>query len=118
MELDQVVFEYGRLQLNFVACQRQNTLLSTQLAQLNKGNAAITKDLGKALARVTQLEAEMSQHGLSLPEVPADLEPTKAAVEAADPGSGTDMGRGVAAGQTAQAKPRPVVVPDKPQPEN
>ena len=118
MELDQVVFEYGRLQLNFVACQRQATLLSTQLAHLNKGNAAITKDLGKALARVTQLEAEISQHGLTLPAVPTDPEPTKAAVEAADPGSDTDMGRGVAAGQPAQAKPRPVVVPDKPQSEN
>ena len=77
MELDQVVFEYGRLQLNFVACQRQNTLLGTQLAQLNKGNAAITKDLGKALARVTQLEVEISQHGLTLPAVPVEPEPAK-----------------------------------------
>ena len=110
MELDQVVSEYGRLQLNFVACQRQNTLLSTQLAQMNKANAAVTKDAGKALARVAQLEAEMSQHGLSLPEVPADPEPAK------DTGAGEQAPQPQA--QPAQAKPRPIVVPDKPQPEN
>ena len=78
MELDQVVFEYGRLQLNFVACQRQNTLLGTQLAQLNKGNAAITKDLGKALARVAQLEALIGASGvLAIPDPPKDPEETK-----------------------------------------
>ena len=116
MELDQVVFEYGRLQLNFVACQRQNTLLGTQLAQVNKGNAAITKDLGKALARVTQLEAEISQHGLTLPTVPAEPEPTKSELEAADPGSGTDIGRGVAAAQTGPRGSRLVSIPKAAEP--
>ena len=118
MELDQVVYEYGKLQLNFVACQRQATLMATQLAQANKQIAALTKDKGKAEKRVTQLESEISLHGLTLPEPIQDPEPakgdaTKAAVDAADSSGSTDLGRGVMA-QSAQGNirtvPRPIPV--------
>ena len=77
MELDQVVFEYGRLQLNFVACQRQATMLATQLAQTNKNVATLNEDKGKALARVTQLETYLTTLGKEIPPVPKDAEPAK-----------------------------------------
>ena len=78
MEVDQVVYEYGKLHLNFVACQRQNVQLATALSTANKNIAALTTDKGKALARVTQLEAWAKGQGLTIPEVPADPEPAKA----------------------------------------
>ena len=70
MEVDQVVYEYGKLHLNFVGCQRQATLLATQLAQANKTVAALTDDKGKVLARVAQLEEFVRENNLSVPAVP------------------------------------------------
>lgn len=45
MQLEQVVFEYGQLHLNFVAAQRMNQQLSQQLSDANKEIAALKKDL-------------------------------------------------------------------------
>ena len=81
MEVDQVVYEYGKLHLNFVGCQRQNTLLATQLAQVNKNVAALTTDKGKALTRVTQLESALRAANIEIPEAPVDPTPEPAKPE-------------------------------------
>jgi hypothetical protein len=77
MELDQVVFEYGKLQLNFVACQRQNATLAQQLAAMNKQVFHLTKERQTAVARVSQLEKAWPTSIDPLPEVPTDPEPAK-----------------------------------------
>ena len=109
MELDQVVYEYGKLQLNFVACQRQNALLGTQLAQMNKVNVALTTDKGKALARVAQLSDFITREkGFDLPDVPKDPEPADPA--AGDPAPVADPSAPVTgvATQQRQAPPTPI----------
>lgn len=77
MEVNQVVFEYGKLHLNFVACQQQNVQLATALANANKTGATLTADKDKALARVTQLETYLTTLGKEIPPVPKDAEPAK-----------------------------------------
>jgi hypothetical protein len=122
MELDQVVYEYGKLQLNFVACQRQNTSLATQLALANKQVSVLTKERQISVARVAQLEKAWPETYL-VPPVPEPVkdEPPNT-VEQADPGTGTDLGRGVMAGiasQTKEVSPRSSIVkPVKPLADN
>ena len=99
MEIDQVVYEYGKLQLNFVSCQRQNALLGTNLAQTNKVNAQLTADRQKAVARVAQLEKFITDMKLFIPEVPPEPEPAKDPA----PGPEADLGRGQATVATDQA---------------
>lgn len=43
MDQSQVIFEYGKLQLNFVASQQQVAQLGTLLAQANKEIAELKK---------------------------------------------------------------------------
>ena len=64
MELDQVVYEYGKLQLNFVACQRQAAGLAQQLAGVNKQNAALTVDNGKAGKQIARMEKFLAANRL------------------------------------------------------
>ena len=65
-ELDQVVYEYGKLHLNFVACQRQNALLATQLAQANKRIAELEK------GNASQTTAGQTPAPKLVPDEPAD----------------------------------------------
>lgn len=50
MEQAQVIFEYGKLQLNFVAAQQQITTLSKALADANKEIAELKKQIPAAPA--------------------------------------------------------------------
>ena len=108
MEVNQVVFEYGKLHLNFVACQQQNVQLATALANANKTGATLTADKGKALARVTQLEVALKSAGLAIPDVPSEPEPPK------EPIGGIT---GAASNMEQAPGPR-VVTPAKPSTEN
>lgn len=126
MELDQVVYEYGKLQLNFVACQRQNALLAQQLAGVNKQNAALTTDNGKASKRISRMEKFLASNRIAGGEDALSAFTTlneqldaeeKAAAEAAKANEKPDdpPATGIAAAsQTAAGKLRAVPAPPRP----
>jgi hypothetical protein len=89
MEVDQVVYEYGKLHLNFVACQRSNAMLATQLAQANKNIATITADANKSAGRIAQLEAWAKEQrpSITFPEVPKEPEGTEGLEPPSQPGT-------------------------------
>jgi hypothetical protein len=102
MEVDQVVYEYGKLHLNFVACQRSNAMLATQLAQANKNIATITADANKSAGRIAQLEAWAKEQrpSITFPEVPKEPEP-EGAEGLQPPNPGTAVG-GIAGNEALQ----------------
>ena len=101
MELDQVVYEYGKLQLNFVACQRQATLLAQQVAAMNKTKFEVDQRLADTVLRVVQLEKVMVDHGLAIPE-PVKKDP--------EPGKAVD---GPTANEAQQPLPPPIAMPQR-----
>jgi len=115
MEVDQVVYEYGKLHLNFVACQRSNAMLATQLAQANKNIATITADANKSAARLAQLSAWANEQNLALPDVPAPAEPKPEGTEGLEPPSQPGTPVGIAGSEALQpgAGSRVVKIPHK-----
>lgn len=79
MDTQAIVFEYGKLQLNYVAVTNQNAQLSQSLADANRESAQLLADLKAANEKIAALTQgqDVSAPGIRIvPDQITEAEPS------------------------------------------